>query len=129
MTVNRSIALLAASLLLAAPGSALAAGNAQNGQKVFKKCAACHALQPGKKKIGPSLHGVVGRTAGTAKGYKFSKAMASHGKSGAVWSAATLDSYLRAPRKTVPGTKMAFPGLKNERDRADVIAYLQQAAE
>lgn len=125
MATNRRIALLMASLLLAGPGSAMAAGNAQNGMKIFKKCVACHSVEPGKKKIGPNLHGVIGRMAGTAKGYKYSKAMAAHGKSGTVWAADTLDTYLQAPRKVVPGTKMSFPGLKRSQDRADVIAYLQ----
>lgn len=125
MAAHRHMALLVALLLLVGPGSALAAGNAQNGMKIFKKCAACHSVKPGKKKIGPSLHGVVGRPAGTAKGYKYSKAMTAHGNSGTVWAADTLDSYLQAPRKVVPGTKMSFPGLKKTQDRADVIAYLQ----
>lgn len=125
MVVNRITVLLVASLLLVGPSGALAAGNAQNGKKVFKKCAACHSVEPGKKKIGPSLHGVIGRTAGTAKGYRYSKAMAAHGKSGIVWAPDTLDGYLQAPRKAVPGTRMSFPGLKKSQDRADVIAYLQ----
>lgn len=125
LAANRHMALIMAFLLLAGPGSALAAGNAHNGMKIFKKCAACHSLEQGKKKIGPSLHGVIGRMAGTAEGYKYSKAMAAHGKAGTVWAADTLDTYLQAPRKVVPGTKMSFPGLKKTQDRADVIAYLQ----
>lgn len=110
-------------VLLGAP-AASAAGDAAKGQKVFKKCAACHSLKPGKKKVGPSLHGVIGRTAGTGEGYKYSKAMKAYGESGVVWGPETLDAYLTAPRKVVKGTKMTFPGLKKEQDRADIIAYL-----
>lgn len=118
---------LALALSLVGASAALAAGDAAKGQKVFKKCAACHSLEAGKKKIGPSLQGVIGRTAGTAKGYKYSKAMKAYGKSGVVWGEQTLEIYLTAPRKVVKGTKMAFPGLKKEQDRADIIAYLKSA--
>ena len=104
----------------------MAEGNPEAGKTIFKKCAACHTVVEGKKKIGPSLHGVIGRTAGTAEGFKYSKAMKAYGESGVVWSAETLDVYLVAPRKVVKGTKMSFPGLKNEADRANVIAYLEQ---
>jgi cytochrome c len=107
-------------------GSALAEGDAVAGKKIFRKCAACHTLEPGKKKVGPSLYGVIGRTAGTAEGFKFSKAMKAYGESGVVWSAETLDAFLTAPRKVVKGTRMGFPGLKMPRDRADVITYIEQ---
>ena len=105
------------------------AGDPAAGKTVFRKCSACHSLEPGKKKVGPSLHGVSGRTAGTLEGFRYSKAMKAYGESGVVWTEATLDTYLAAPRKVVKGTKMAFPGLKTEKQRADVIAYLKQAAE
>ena len=88
--------------------------------------ASCHSLEEGKKKIGPSLYGVIGRTAGTAEGFTYSKAMKAYGESGVVWSAETLDPYLVAPRKVVVGTKMSFPGLQDEADRANVIAYLER---
>ena len=97
------------------------AGDAAKGEKVFKKCKACHVVQEGKNKTGPSLYGVVGRAAGSIEGYKYSKAMAG---SGLVWDAETLDAYLTNPKKYLKGTKMAFAGLKKEKDRADVIAYL-----
>jgi cytochrome c len=126
MTAYRHIALLIGLLLAGSPAGALAAGNAASGEKLFKKCAACHSVAPGKKKVGPSLHGVLGRTAGSAKGYSYSKAMTAYGQSGVVWSEATLDVYLVAPRKVVKGTKMSFPGLKKAQDRADVIAFLKQ---
>ena len=97
------------------------AGDAAKGEKVFKKCKACHVVEECKKKAGPSLYGVVGRAAGSIEGYKYSKAMAG---SGLVWDAETLDAYLTNPKKYLKGTKMAFAGLKKEKDRADVIAYL-----
>ena len=102
-------------------------GDPAAGEKVMKKCLACHTLEPGKKKVGPSLHGVVGRTPGTLEGFRYSKAMVAFGEGGAVWDVETLDAFLTGPRKFVKGTKMSFPGLKKEKDRADLIAYLQQA--
>ena len=99
----------------------MAMGDPVAGRQVFKKCQACHSLAPGKNMLGPSLAGVIGRKAGTAEGYTYSEAMKN---AGIVWSAATLDSYLTAPQKLVPGNKMPFPGLKTDHDRADVIAYL-----
>jgi len=129
MTAIRYIGVLAGILLAGAPAGALAAGNPAKGEKVFKKCAACHSVAPGKKKVGPSLNGVIGRTAGTADGYRFSKAMTAYGRSGVVWGEGTLNVYLEAPRKVVKGTKMSFPGLKKIQDRADVIAYLKKVSE
>ncbi len=129
MTANRRIVFLIGLLLAGSPAGALAAGNTANGEKLFKKCAACHSVAPGKKKVGPSLHGVLGRTAGSAEGYRYSKAMTAYGRSGIVWDAETLDVYLEAPRKVVKGTKMSFPGFKKAQDRADVIAFLKQYSE
>lgn len=97
------------------------AGDAAKGEKVFKKCKACHAIEEGKNKTGPSLYGVVDREAGSIEGYKYSKAMAG---SGLVWDAVTLDGYLENPRKYLKGTKMSFAGLKKDTDRTNVIAYL-----
>ena len=97
------------------------AGDAAAGRQVFKKCEACHSLEPGRNLVGPSLAGVVGRKAGSDPGYDYSPAMK---QSGLIWSPATLDSYLTDPQKLVPGNKMPFPGLKTDRDRADVIALL-----
>ncbi|MFT3973623.1 MAG: cytochrome c family protein [Amaricoccus sp.] len=96
------------------------------GEKVFKKCAACHAVGEGAKdRVGPSLNGLIGRTAGTEEGFKYSPAMVKAGESGIVWGPDTLDTYLADPKADVPGNKMAFPGLKNEDDRKAVIAYIQ----
>jgi cytochrome c len=99
-------------------------GDAQAGATVFKKCRACHSIVKGKKKVGPSLYGVVGRTPGTLAGYKFSTAMKAYGAKGTTWDADALSTYLTAPRTMIPKVKMIFPGLKNEQDRLDIIAYL-----
>jgi len=110
--------------VLAAGGNAQAAGDVEKGKRAFNKCKACHALEAGKKRIGPSLYGMFGKTAGTDKGYSYSSAMK---KSNIVWSEATLDKYIEYPRKIVPGTKMAFPGIKKKEEREDLIAYLKEA--
>lgn len=107
-------------------GSALAEGDAKKGKKVYNKCKACHSLKEGKKKIGPSLHGVFGRVSGTVEKFKYSKAM----KEAAIeWNETTLDEYLAAPKKYVPGTKMVFVGLKKAPDRENLIAYLKDATQ
>jgi len=117
----------AASCLLAGAAFAqdLPAGDAAAGEKVFNKCKACHTVEEGKNRVGPSLFNVVGRAPGTADGFKYSKAMQDFGADH-VWDEATLSSYLEAPKDVVSGTKMAFVGLKKIEDRADVIAYLKQ---
>ena len=102
------------------------AGDAEAGEKVFKKCAACHAVGEGaKNKVGPQLNELFGRTAGSIEDYKYSKAMSTKGEEGLVWDAETLAAYLAAPKKFIKGTKMAFAGLKKDEDLANIIAYLQ----
>jgi cytochrome c len=103
-------------------GTAYAAGDADAGKTVFKQCALCHTTEAGKNKIGPSLAGVFGRDSGTAPGFAYSDAMKNAHKK---WTADELNTYLADPRKEVPGTKMVFPGLKDEKQRQDVIAYLE----
>lgn len=105
----------------AAPAATASAGDAASGAKLFVQCRVCHSVEPGKNGLGPSLHDVVGRKAGTLAGFNFSAAMKD---SGFVWSDAKLNDYLRAPMKSVPGTKMAFAGIADDKRRADVIAYL-----
>ena len=115
---------LAMAFAVGMTGAAMAAGDVDKGAKIFKRCKACHTLEEGgKNKIGPNLFGIFGREAGTLEGYKFSKAMRG---ADVVWDEATLDGYLTKPKKFIPKTKMAFPGLKKEGQRADVIAYLKK---
>jgi len=117
--VTVGVALLGCVLYLASPAQA---GDVEAGAKVFKKCKACHVVDQEKNKTGPHLVNIIGRVAGSIAGYKYSKAMAS---SGIVWDEATLTEYLRAPKKYVKGTKMAFRGLGKDDDIANVIAYLK----
>jgi len=102
---------------------ALASGDVAAGEKVFKKCKACHVVDAEKHKTGPHLVNIMGRAAGSADGFKkYSDAMKS---SGIVWNEETLDGYLEKPKVYVKGTRMAFAGLRKEEDRANVIAYLK----
>ena len=101
-----------------------ASTSAADGAKVFKKCAACHSIvQGGANKIGPALWGVLGRQAGIASGYKYSKAMAAHGKA---WSVEEMNGFLIKPKDWIKGTKMSFAGLKNAKDRAAIILYMNE---
>jgi len=103
----------------------VAGGDRAAGRQVFRKCQACHSVEPGQNMLGPSLSGIIGRKAGTEAGYSYSQAMKD---TGIVWDTKTLDAYLADPPKIVPGNKMPFPGLKTDQDRADVIAFLSAAA-
>jgi cytochrome c len=96
------------------------AQDAAHGESVFKACAACHARDH-TNRTGPGLKGILGRTAGTVSGFRYSRAMKQFG---IVWDEKSLDAYLAAPQKAVPGNIMPFSGLKDARDRADLIAYL-----
>ena len=96
-------------------------GDAAAGETVFAQCRTCHLIEEGKNGVGPSLYGVIGRTAGTIEGFRYSDANAN---SGVTWTPEVMYEYLEAPREFMPGTRMAFPGLKDPQDRADVIAYL-----
>lgn len=101
-----------------------AASSAAAGETpaAFAQCKTCHSAEPGRHQIGPSLAGVHGKPAGSAQGYAYSAALKS---ASLTWDDATLDRYLEAPMKTVPGTKMVYPGLKDPAKRAEVIAYLK----
>jgi len=119
----RSLLLLAA-VLLSAP--ARADGDANEGAKVFRVCAACHSLLPGKHMTGPSLAGIWGRKAGTAQGFaRYSEALKS---SGVTWDAHSLDAWIANPHALIPNNRMTFPGINDARARADLIAYLQAAS-
>ena len=126
MTKSWLLGLVLSAAMLGLAGTAHAEGNIENGEKVYKKCKACHATEAGKNKVGPTLAGLIGRQAGTLEGFKFSKAMIAYGESGIVWDEENLVTYLEKPRKLVKGTKMAFAGLKKEQDRRDVVAYIMQ---
>jgi cytochrome c len=110
-------------LALAAAGQA-AAQDVEAGKKVFLRCQACHNIDKPQNKIGPHLDGVFGRKAGSIEDFKYSDAMKN---SGITWDSESLHKYLADPRGFIPGNRMAFPGLKNQAELDNVIAYLQQA--
>jgi cytochrome c len=97
-------------------------GDAAKGKRVFAQCMTCHAVQEGRNNVGPSLYGIVGRESGTIPGFKYSEANLN---SNVTWTEENLFTYLEKPTDFIPGTIMAFPGLRNPQDRADVIAYLK----
>ena len=102
----------------------LALGDVSHGEKVFKKCSACHLVNKGgENKIGPALYGVIGRKVASKQDYKYSKAMAAYDKD---WTFEEMNGYLKKPQSYIKGTKMAFAGLRKEKDRASVILYLNQ---
>jgi len=115
-----------AGVALAGSASAQAGGgDAARGKSVYARCAACHDLNTGATRLGPSLKGVVGRTSGTMPNFNYSQALKDKA---IVWDAASLDQFLAAPAKMVPGNRMAFPPMANAQDRADLIAFLAQSA-
>ena len=102
-------------------------GDVTSGEKIFKKCVACHSINKGgKNKIGPALYNVVGRAVGGVNDYKYSKALASYGKE---WSFEELNGFLKKPASYLKGTKMSYAGLRKEKDRASVIKYLNQSSD
>jgi cytochrome c len=121
-----------ASLALAAaflPATALAQ-DAAAGQRVFNQCRACHTIdRGGRNGVGPNLHGMIGRRAASVEGFRYSNAMREKGEQGWTWTEENLHSYLRNPRGVVPGTNMAFAGLRNEQQLNDLVAYLKQQSQ
>ena len=102
----------------------MALGDVTSGEKIFKKCAACHSIKKGgKNKIGPALYNVVGRAVGGVDDYKYSKALTSYGKE---WTFEELNGFLQKPASYLKGTKMSYAGLRKEKDRASIIKYLNQ---
>lgn len=118
------LAAAAAVVALGSPAIAnaqAAGGDAARGKTVFARCAACHSVKPGEKRLGPSVAGVVGRRAAAVPGFNYSAAMRGSGMN---WSRQNLDKFLKAPTATVRGTTMMAPGVVKDADRADLIAYL-----
>ena len=99
-------------------------GDAQRGAQVFVQCKVCHSLEAGKNMLGPSLHGVIGRKAGSVPGYAYSPAMKN---ANVTWTDDTLSKYLADPKAFVPGDKMVFAGIKDPSKLGDLLAYLNQA--
>lgn len=124
LRISGFFATLAIASLLSAPS--LAEGDIAKGKKVFNKCKACHVADTEKNKIGPHLVGMFGRKAGSLEKFKYSNAMKN---SGVVWTAETLDEYLKKPRTFIKGTRMAFAGIRKDEERADLIAYLKSVTQ
>lgn len=116
---------LAAVLALSTP--VFADGDAEKGEKVFKKCQACHEVgDDAKNKVGPIMNGIVGREAAQVEGFKYSDAMIKAGEEGLVWTHENIAEYLKKPKDFVKGNKMSFAGLRKEDDIENVIAFLEQ---
>jgi cytochrome c len=112
-----------AGLLLAGSATAALAADPAAGEKIFKtQCSICHAVAAGENRIGPTLFGIVGRPPGSVPGFNYT---ADHKKLGITWDAANLDKYLTNPRAMVPDTSMVYAGLKDDAERADLVAYLE----
>ncbi len=116
----------AASVLVASTANAQ---DIEAGKAVFRKCVACHAVDTTTNKVGPHLGDVIGRRAGTVAKYNYSKPMKEAGAAGLVWDDAHLTEYLVAPKAKVPGTKMAFAGIKKPQDLTNLVAYLKTLPE
>ncbi|CAO3428875.1 Cytochrome c [Azospirillum doebereinerae] len=128
MTSVRVLLLACVLSLGSAAGVAQAAdGDAEAGQKVFNTCKACHTVEAGgPNRVGPNLHGVLGRPVGSAAGFNYSPALKD---GGFAWDEARLDGYLKDPKAALPGNKMAFAGIKNDTQRADLIAFLKSQSQ
>jgi cytochrome c len=118
--------LLCLLLLVSLPGIACAADPVK-GEQVFKSCAACHSIGPNaKNKLGPELNGIVGRKWASAEGYSYSQDLLAGKAQGNIWDADRLNKYIENPKSVAPRGKMPFAGIKDEKQREDLIAYLQQ---
>lgn len=127
LTKGVLFATVAAVAAFAIAPSAQAAGDPAAGKRVFNQCMACHALEAGQHRVGPSLHGIFGRKAGTVEGFdRYSPALK---ESDIVWTAETMDKYIEDPNNYIKGNRMPFVGLSNAQKRADLIAYLKEATQ
>ena len=116
----------AAAALIATPSLA---GDAEKGAKVYKKCVSCHMIgDKAKNRVGPQLNGIIGREIASIGDYKYSKAMVKYAATQKNWNEENLAAYLQSPRKVVKGGRMAFAGLRKQKDRDNIIAYLKKAA-
>ena len=105
----------------------LSLGTEEHGEKVFRKCIACHTIaKGGKNKIGPAIFGVLGKKSGSVSNYKYSKALLAHGKT---WSFEEINAFLTKPQAYIKGTKMAFGGISKEKDRASVILFMNSKSD
>ena len=116
---------LAGAAIIALATPAFADGDAALGAKVFNKCKTCHENEKGVNRVGPTLKGVIGRKTASIEGFKYSDAMAKKGADGQVWDDATFATYIKDPKAAIPGNKMSFPGLKEDADIANLIAFLK----
>ena len=127
MSTRPLSALVAAATFLVFLAASAAAADPEAGKTVFNRCKICHRVEAGAPSaLGPNLHGLFGRKAGTVEGYDYSAAMKN---SGVTWDEETLRKYLGDPKGFIPGNKMAFPGLKNQSELDNVLAYLKQATQ
>jgi cytochrome c len=125
MSIGPLLGCLAAAGVLIGAGAAHAQGDAAAGQRVFNKCRACHDVDQERNKIGPHLVGIFGREAGSVEDFNYSGAVK---ESGVVWDDEMIAEYVANPREFIPGNRMAFAGLRNEQEIADLLAYLHEAA-
>jgi cytochrome c len=124
MKMKKPMRVFVAALAAASIAIAARAADAGHGEKLFVDCASCHTVGTANDTVGPGLKGLFGRKAGSVEDYRYSPAMK---RSNITWNAETLDAYLADPQKSVPGNRMPYSGLPNASDRADLIAYLQNA--
>jgi cytochrome c len=126
----KALAAAAATAFLLSTTAAMAqqaSGDPAAGQRVFNQCRACHTInEGGRAMVGPNLHGVVGRRAGAREGFRYSASMRQKAEGGLTWSEENLRAYIRNPKEVVPAGSMSFPGLRNDQQLNDLIAYLKQ---
>ena len=126
--LRATIGALALAALAAAPSPSDAEGDAAQGERLYRPCAACHMIGEGAvHRVGPHLNGIVGRAIGAVAGYEFSDVLETAGAEGRVWDAGALDRFLEGPRDYFPGTRMVFRGIRSEEDRAHLVAYMLEA--